>query len=179
MISPIGKRHLKSNSQEHAFTPLENKSLTGFTLIELVLVIFLVSILVGLSTPLFRRTFSGLQLKDAAFNISKTVNYAQEMAIIERANYKINFDFEKGRYWLNKIDRSGESPTYKRIEGRYGRTYFLPKGLKLGGTSKEFVLYPDGHSDTGEIKIADRGGDGYVVRIEGFAGRMKIEEIKK
>ncbi len=167
---PIGKRKHRNNSIK-AFIPLDNKYLTGFTLIELVLVILLISILIGLSTPIFRRTFSNLELKNTTYNISKMINYAEEMAIIDKVNYKINFDFEKGKYWITK----GE----EKIGGRYGRTFFLPRGLTFTGKREEITLYPDGSSGRAEIKIVDKTGEGYQLQIKGFGSRVQIEEIKK
>lgn len=136
MILPTGKKR-RSNS--------------GFTLIELVLVIFLISILVALSTPLFKRTFTNLELKNVSFNIAKIISYAREMAIVERANYRINFDF--------------------------GRFFYLPEGVTLEAEAEEINLYPDGSCDRVEIRIADEKGRGYLLRVREFGSHVKIEEI--
>ena len=56
----------------------------GFTLIELTLVTAIILALIGLSIPLFKKTFTNLSAKDAVFNISKLVSYAQEKAVIDR-----------------------------------------------------------------------------------------------
>ncbi|MCK4462842.1 MAG: prepilin-type N-terminal cleavage/methylation domain-containing protein [Candidatus Omnitrophica bacterium] len=154
-----------------------NKYLTGFTLIELVLVILLISILVALSTPLFRRTFSDLELRNTAFNITKLINYAQEMAIIERTNYKLNFDFKKGKYHLTYLVATEDTPVYEKIEGRHGKTFLVPRGLTLEGKKDEIIFYPDGRSDKVKLNLIDKNGKGYLLRVKGFGRHVEMEEI--
>ena len=167
MISPIGKQ-----SRRNEF------GLTGFTLIELALVTLLILILIGLSTPPFRRTFSNLSLKNSAYNISNLINYGQEKAIIERKNFKLNFDIQSSRYWLSEWNDSIEPPDYTRLSGRFGRTFTLPQGLSFKISRTELILYPDGHSDEMNIDIFNTKGEGYRLVIRGFGRRIEISEIE-
>ena len=176
MISRTGKNRLNRLNK-----PYKVIISAGFTLIELVLVALIILVIIGLSTPLFRRQFSGLEMKNASFNIAKAVNYAQEMAIIDRTVYKVNFDFEKGVFWITKRMVSEDVETYTEISGRYGRIFYMPKGAALTGKTAEIMLYPDGRSDAGVIQISDKNGDGYEVSIGGFETRieeMGAEDVK-
>ncbi|MBL7156753.1 MAG: prepilin-type N-terminal cleavage/methylation domain-containing protein [Candidatus Omnitrophica bacterium] len=184
MTSPIGTKKEHNNNSGRGFTPpfLTEKKLfgagrAGFTLIELILVALLISILISLSTPLFRRTFSDIQLKNTAFNMARMINYMREIAIIERANYKLNLDHKKGTYWIMKLDSFGEKPVYKRIGGRYGRTFSLPEGLRFGDKVKKIVFYPDGRSNEAEIKIVDKNGEGRILHVKGFGSEIEIKDI--
>jgi len=154
-----------------------NKYRRGFTLIELVLVILFISIITALSTPLFRNTFSELELKNTTFNLSKIINYAQEMAIIDKASYKLNFDFDGGAYWLTKSYFVDRKQTFTKLEGKYGRKFYFPDGLALTASKKEIVLYPDGRSDTAEISIVDKNGRGRSLKVASFGSQVEIEEI--
>jgi prepilin-type N-terminal cleavage/methylation domain-containing protein len=150
---------------------------SGFTLVELILVILLISILTGLSTPLFRKTLSGLVLKNASFDLAQFINYAREMAIVEKTPHKLNLDFENGKYWITRYAVSEEGVLYKRVKGRYGREYFLPRGLGFTADKKEFIFYPDGRSDEAEIKITDKKTEeARLVSVEGFGEGVKIKE---
>ena len=139
----------------------------------------IISILIGLSTPIFRGTFSDLTLKDSSYNISQSMNYGQEKAIIERRNYKMTFDFQNGRYRLLAIDESMEPSAYKRIEGRFGRAFTLPRGVSFRGPKNEVAFYPDGHSDEGYIDVLNAKGAGYRMVIKGFGSRIEMKEIKR
>ncbi len=165
-ILPIGKKGHRNNYHN------------AFTLIELVLITLIISILIGLSTPLFRRSFSDLTLKDSSYTISKLINYGQEKAILERKNFKMNFDFQSGKYWLLEWDDLLDPPTYKRIAGKLGRVFTLPRGISFRGSKNEVVFYPDGHSDEGNIDIFNAKGEGYRITIKGFGSRVEIKEVK-
>lgn len=162
MISPIGKKTARSK---------------GFTLIELVLVIILISVITALSAPLFSRTFSDLVIRNTALDMAKMINYAQEMAIIEKSNYKLNIDSEKAKYWITRYKPAEEGFLYERIKGRYGKMFFLPRGLALTCDKSGALFYPDGRSDKVEIKVRDKSsGETRIVKIKGFASRVQIRK---
>lgn len=148
----------------------------GLTLIELTLVTLLLLVIVGISIPTFKKTFQNLSAKDAAFNISKLINYAQEMAVLEKKNFKIIFDFEKGTYQLFGIDDSAKPPVYKKAPSRFGKLYNLPQGLTIKGEKKEVVFYPDGHCDSIKIYIMFKN-KGYSLIVQRFGNAVKVKEV--
>lgn len=149
----------------------------GFTLIELILVTFLLLTIIGLSIPLFKRTFSDLSAKDASFNISKLINYAQEMAVLERNNFKITFDFQKGKYQLSELDLSQKPPLYIKVRSRFGKLFGVPQGIRLTGGRKEAVFYPDGHCDEIIVNVLAKD-EGYSVIVKGFGNVVDVKEVK-
>lgn len=59
-----------------------NARRSGFTLIEVVLVLVLIIIISSISLPFFSNTLKGLQLKTSARTIRRAVSYARGMAIM-------------------------------------------------------------------------------------------------
>ena len=153
-----------------------NKSVAAFTLIELFLVVLLLSVIVSLSTPMFRRTFSELSLKNTAFTISKLANYSQEMAIIDRVSYRMNLDYKNGKFWLAKFEP--KENTYKKLTNMYGKVFAFPESSNASGP-KDVTFNPDGRCDEAEIRITDAHGTGYAVRTQGFGRRVAVEDITK
>lgn len=163
---------------------------SGFTLIELTLVTVIILALMGLSAPLFRKTFSDLTAKDAAFNISKLISYAQERAVIERRNFKITFNFTSGNYQLSESQVSKGKTAYKQMKGRFGRTFTLPQGLSFRDDEsgiakakneeykKAIVFYPDGRSDPLVIEMLNKENAGYRITSKGFGALVGIKEVK-
>ncbi|MDD3906288.1 MAG: hypothetical protein PHS46_07180 [Candidatus Omnitrophica bacterium] len=161
----------------------------AFTLIELTLVTVIILSLVGLSIPLFRKTFAALSAKDAVFNISKLVSYAQERAVIDRKNYRITFDFNRRTYQLFESNSSAEGIVYVKGDKRFGKVFFLPQGLffrdaKTGVTQKtqeeykkHVLFYPDGHCDELSLEVVDAKGNGYSVAVKGFGFGAGIKEV--
>ena len=148
----------------------------GFTLVELTFVALLLLIITGISIPLFKKSFSDLSAKDVSFNISKLINYAQEMAVLERTNFKITFDFPGGKYQLLKIDALSQPPVYKKAQGRFGRLFGLPQGLDISADKNEIVFYPDGHCDELKLNVLARNS-GYSVAVERFGNMVRIKEV--
>lgn len=163
---------------------------SAFTLIELTLVTVIILALAGLSIPLFKRTFSDLSAKDAAFNISKLAGYAQEKSIINRKRYKISFDLNRRNYQMLESQQTADALSWVKEKTRFGKIFTLPLELSFydpetGLTKKteeeyrkNVIFYPDGHCDKLSIGIIDKSGVGYGVTLNGFGLLAKIKEIK-
>lgn len=160
------------------FMRLEKKALerAGLTLIELTLVTLLLLVIIGLSIPTFKKTFQDLSAKDTSFNISKLINYAQEMAVLGKKNFRITFDFQKGTYQLFEIDDSAKPPVYKRVQSRFGKIYAIPQGLTLRGEKKDMIFYPDGHCDSIKIYIMYKD-KGYSLIVQRFGTAVNVKEV--
>jgi Tfp pilus assembly protein FimT len=161
----------------------------AFTLIELTLVTVIILALVGLSIPLFKRTFSDLSAKNTAFNISKLASYAQEKSIINRKNYKMVFDFNRHSYQLFESGQSRDGIIYAGEKGRFGKNFYLPQGISFYDPKadvterpgeeyrKQVLFYPDGHCDELSIDVVDKGGRGYSITLTGFGSTARIKEV--
>ncbi|MDD5440012.1 MAG: prepilin-type N-terminal cleavage/methylation domain-containing protein [Candidatus Omnitrophica bacterium] len=131
----------------------------GFTLIELVLVILLISVLIGLSTPQFKNTYEGLELDNSSRDLAQIMNFAREMAVVNRENYRIFIDPGERVYWLERYDASNEPAGYKRFAGRFGKAFRISGRLSVLSSGNEAVFYPDGHSDELRVVLASKAGE--------------------
>lgn len=145
----------------------------GFTFIELVLVSIIILVLVGLSTPLFRRSFSGVQLKQTCQNLTQLMRYLQAKAIAERNILRLNFDFAQGTFWPTVEDEESVGK-FKRIKGRWGATVKAAEGVAIEALEEISVsegvpyisFYPDGSSDKTKIKISDNKGKSFIITTQ-------------
>jgi hypothetical protein len=158
MISPTGRIPSKA----------------GYTLIELILLTVIIAILVAVSTPLFRNTFTSLELKESSYNIAKLVNYIQERAIVEGVPYKLVLDAERSRYYIMKSDPK-DPAKYMRLEEKTGRIFGLPAGAKLKTDKAEIHFYPDGHSDKATLTIISKGRTERLM-IKGNLGNVEFAD---
>ena len=156
---------------------VRSNTLTGFTLIELLIVAAIILVLTSFSTPLFRKTFTDLELKETASNISKFIAFAQQQAVIDEAIYKISFDFENKKYRLLVSGEEG-GMKFKSTSGRFGRVFNLPRDIDIDGEKNEILFYPDGRSDKVELKLISK--DSKVLRITttGVLGNVIVEQEK-
>ena len=147
----------------------------GFTLLELILVILLVSILVALSTPQFRKTFSGLELKNTCFNISKMASFAQDMSIIEKTNYRFNIDFESNRYYLTKVIVLEGETKYTKIDGRFGKSFSISPDIRITGDFGSVTFFPDGKITPAHFELYNKYNEGYIITLSDFGKKISIE----
>lgn len=154
----------------------------GFTLIELFIVSGIILALVAFSTPLFRKTFNELQLREAASNISKLAAFAQQEAILNRNTYKISFNPEKRTYQLLSAgSQEGAKVEFKPSGGRFGRVFHWPGSIDMEaqlneGRSVGISFYPDGHSDKAEFKLANKNDKVLRITSTGVLGNIAIYE---
>lgn len=78
----------------------------GFTLLELLLVLVVVSIAFGIAVPLFMRSFQSHRLRTAGRTMVMTVKYARNMSVLKQRAYALRFDFETGRIDLVSGDNA-------------------------------------------------------------------------
>ena len=98
--------------------------------------------------------------------------------MLERKNYRVAFNFKKGRYQLLEIaDPAAKKPVYRRAVGRFGRLFGLPQGLKLTGDRSDIIFYPDGHCDKANVNVLINLG-GYSVTVKGFGNMVEVKEFK-
>jgi len=137
----------------------------GFTLIELSLVTVILVILVGVSAPLFRRTYISLELNETAENIGKFMEYGQAMAVNEKINTRLAFDFDVGSYRLTVSKESGTSALYSAIDGRMGRSFSVPGTVELSGDDNTLDFYPSGRSEAFKLFLESSSGKRILIEL--------------
>lgn len=164
---PIGRKlpNLKNNS--------------GFTLLELTIVVIIVAILGALSLPIFKNSLFNIQLSNTAHNLSHLMRYAQERSIVERINYQLNFDPQLISFWLTKEPNPLMGGAYSRLSGKIGKITILPQGIKIE-TEKYLVnFYPDGKIDKTLIYISDDKGRYFTITTQEQTGYVQFFDYKK
>jgi prepilin-type N-terminal cleavage/methylation domain-containing protein len=138
----------------------------GFTLLELIAVLVLISTVLAIAAPSLRGFVRGRQTSDTAARMLSLTHLARSRAISQGCTYRLNFDTEEGIYWLT-VQEGG---AFVEIEGDYGRHFRLPVGVSiaLNAPSDEEELsyvrfHPDGRCDAATIELV--GGEGDVLQV--------------
>ncbi len=169
---------------------------SAFTLLELLVVVSIISIALGLLTPLFRKTFLDLQLNSSAQEIVSLMRYAQERAIVENTVFRLNLDTENGSYWLtmenpDKPEGNGlasysqshnsDTDVFSRLAGNLGRLNNIAEGLKIETQENTVDFYLDGEAESFKIKITNPNNKGLVITQKSAAGTsiVVIDENEK
>jgi len=129
----------------------------GFTLVELIVVLFILSIIAALAAPSFTRTLVSSQLSASAAEVRATFARARTLAVVGGSERAVVFDIGKGEYGLdNEATRRG-FPEPVRLSG-----------VILGGERVErgdavVRFFPDGSAEEAEVSVT--GGDGGRIRV--------------
>ena len=135
----------------------------GFTLLELILVMVIISTVLSMAAPSLRGFFSSRKSHDAASNILSLIRYARSQAITEGRVYRINFNPDEGIYWLTV----NEEGVFTGLDNEFGREFLLPDDTTVElekknhqkATEKYIAFYSQGMAESGVITLTDRRGD--------------------
>ena len=100
---------------------------TGFTLLELVLVMCIIAILAGVMVPSLSGFAAGRRTTNAATTILALANYARTQAVAEGAVYRLNFDDNARTVWLTRQVEGQFQPA----PGDWGERQPLPAGVRM------------------------------------------------
>ena len=107
----------------------------GFTLLELIVVIGIITIVLGVSAPRIFGAYKRGQLRSEANMLATTFRYSQGMAAVQRATYRIHFNIDKNSYHLSRDSSRGDdfelTDNDLMASGDYGlfpgqRTRYMP-----------------------------------------------------
>lgn len=135
----------------------------GFTLIEILLVVLLLSIVVLVSVPNFSRTYTQLRLTDAANQMQYLMRYAQQRAITKGTQHRIGFNEDFTEYFLTEKKSEEESQaegkeedSFQHIAGRWGRPVSVPQDIAVSSPVPYLEFFPDGTMSKADIQMCQK-----------------------
>ncbi|MEW6109090.1 MAG: type II secretion system protein [Nitrospirota bacterium] len=139
------------------------RSITGFTLIELVIVLFII----GLSASVVIFSAGRLQdkalFKEEARKLFLTIGHARNISLMEKRNVEFRIDRDENRYW---IDYGNEKSS---------NTHILPKKFTIEGDTLFF--FPKGNSSGGSVKIVNDKGQEYEIEVNPVLGTPSFKRL--
>ena len=137
----------------------------GFTLLELILVLFLIGAILAISAPSLRGFFQSRQTADAAARVAALAQWAHSQAIARGQRCRLNIDPQAGTCWVSVQRRAG----FEAADGEEGLPFPFPEGsqvtLKLAsGEGPPYVqFHPSGRADVATIEFRGREGEVFLV----------------
>lgn len=151
----------------------------GFTLIELVIVLIIISLLAVLLTPNLTRTLSHMEAKGAAKRLSAILRYCRSDAVNKRRVNLVVLDTASNVVSIYSLHEEEPEPKAERF-------YPLPAGVKLekidvgknlyDSSQPAFEFYPNGGSNGGTAVIRSERGRTYTIRVDLLTGGVKVLE---
>ena len=156
---------------------------SGFTLVELMLVLALMAVIVFLALPSFQNLLQGT-LQQEAGRLAGVIRLLRNEAVLTHTNYRLMLDLKRGRYFVQQQDPEG---AYHEIsDPRVLAGHTLPGDLQLvnltllGRTYRTdeieplpVVVDPSGYLDPFLLRLTHADED-YTLRVAGFTGRVEL-----
>ena len=130
---------------------------TGYTVIEVTVVLAILALTLTMAMPLFARHLTGAVLDTASAQIRAALRGARSTAIAEDRAIVFQGD-AAGGYWLDR--RHFALPA---VSGS------APPQIAIGNAGR-ITFYPSGGSSGGRILVTNRAGD-RVIAVDGLTGR--------
>ena len=149
----------------------------GFTLLELVMVLVLISTVLAMAAPSLRGFVKGRQIAEAVAQVLSLTHLARSQAASQGCVYRLNIDAEAKAYWLT-MQRAG---TFVELDSEHGRRFHLPEEVSVtlefsvtNALTTYIQFYPDGRSDQVTIKLTGRGKKVFEVTCPSAAERFCV-----
>ena len=138
------------------------RSATGFTLLELVLVMVIICTVLAMASLSLRGFFSSRRTADAAAQIVALTQFARTSAVTDGKVYRVNLDVTEGKYWLT----AQAAGAFETIPSEFGRVFLLPEGTTaqwvepLDAELLDWIpFYPDSRTEAAHIRLTGRQGE--------------------
>lgn len=154
----------------------------GFTLIELVVVVFLIGAFFAVAMPRVLRT-DDMNLRSASRGLVTTIRYVYSKAVFEKRIYKLSFDMDTGEYWTEFI----EGNQFRSAEDSASGVRKLPGGVffndiqtertqgKIASGRDAFILFlPTGIVDSSVIHLRAGKDNFFTLSTNPYTGATKV-----
>jgi type II secretory pathway pseudopilin PulG len=152
----------------------------GFTLLEMILVLFLLTGLLGILIP--RMTF-GDNLGSVGRRLVGTIRSLQEMAMTTQKTVRLYVDIDQGIYWPMVLDGKEEKVPF---DPAWATPLPLPEsvrvievaaaqGKKASGRA-DLWFYPSGRIDPVTIHLTDGAENILAIAVEPVTGAIRVSD---
>ncbi len=159
---------------------LKSMRKNGFTLIELIVVISLISLILFLALPRFHGGFLSDNTKKVSRWIMLKVRTLKEKAVRERKIYILHVSFDSNKLWTSHETMSPEELQQAEQNG-YGVSDDVivldveyPDNEKISTGQADIYFYKKGYSDPAMIHIKNSDDEKFSFLIEPFLFHVRM-----
>jgi len=139
----------------------------GFTLIELVVTLFVLALAVGVAAPSIARGVDTVRTRAEAGGIATFLRAAREKAITHNRTYEVRV-------------RPEESLVELRTGDAVSATKRLAAGVRVTAeppSARTITFLPQGLTSGGRLRIEMPGRQGYLITLDALTGRVSTQRL--
>jgi Tfp pilus assembly protein FimT len=157
---------------------------SGFTLLELSLVLLILVAVLGIVLPRLRDP-GRAELLAQSHRLVIAFRWLRSEAVLNGSTYRLNYDLDQQRYWVDVADQSADLEQFARDTGPLARGTTLQPPVsmtdvvlptlvgKIAQGQIYTVFYPTGEIDSTIIHLATPT-EAYTLYVEPMSGRLKM-----
>ncbi len=163
---------------------------TGFTIVEVLIVVILVALLASVGGGIYVGTYKNMLVKKAACDLMLAAKYARILAIEEQSQCSIQLDAQNNRFvvTIEKAGQNGGVNDQVIVKNSYCRPVEFGGNVKFEviqikpvnpmdfldmGKQNVIVFSPDGTAQTAVIQIGN-GKNHMTVQVTAATGKVKL-----
>ncbi len=162
---------------------MKTRSTTGFTLIELAVVLAIIGILAGVLVPRLPDV-TAWKLKSSARRLSGTISSLYDYSARTQLVYRLTLDIDKNEYFVSLLNIDNE---FEKADFDFAKQTSLPTNIKINqaftatqgalNSGKAVIHFlPSGVVDASVIYLEDKSSNRFTLTIHPLTGRVKIIE---
>jgi general secretion pathway protein H len=145
------------------------KTASGFTLLEIMVVMVIAGLMIALVPPLFSSAVSGTRLKGSARDLAIVLRETRSKAIIHNTEQLVHLDLKEPRY------RVGNGKI-RALPENVDMAVEVVTGARIEETAQHVLrFFPDG-SSSGELITLSGGNRAYYLQLNWLTGSITITE---
>lgn len=150
------------------------KSCRGFTLMELLFIVVIMSIAMAIVMPSLVRSIRGHRLRTASHTLVTVARYARSMAVLKQSALSITFNLDTGQ--IDLISTNTSLPRFTRVVKGVSLEYVDIENDKRYTEGVCTVPYwRNGTCRPFSVRISDEHGNHMVVKVDALSGVRAIE----
>ena len=158
------------------------KKENGFSLIEALVVLFVIGIITGVTLPYFFGFYSGAELKTAGRRVASVLRAAKSYADAKDLDYQVVFSISGGGNQLTMT--TFEDPDGSNDQVGKPEKIELSKSVQFtvsfsGSSSDRVTFYSNGTANNGTVTINNTDkGKKVEVTVNQYTGAVKVSDLK-
>tara|TARA_B100000686_G_scaffold43481_1_gene45699 strand:- start:359 stop:847 length:489 start_codon:yes stop_codon:yes gene_type:complete len=152
-------------------------NIRGFTLLELIIVLILIALIAGLTTPYLMATLDRVKGEASVKRIATLFRAARSKAVSEKVPYSFNANMENNQYWLINMETEETSSIHK-LDKTIKIFEFSDKEETITDGIFNIFFYPQGNTSGGTLFLTSRGTMkvNYSLTLDPITGKPYVEQ---
>jgi len=174
------------SSETRPLAAFRSGDASGFTLLELTIVLLILGIAVSFLVPRLRDP-EAAALTASADRLATTARYLYDEAAYQRLPMRLNLDLDHQVYFVTVLGGDPDAPEFVPARSPLARPVILPDAvafrdvfLPAVGTVTEGTVFaqfsPDGWADPLVVHLRGRSGGDATMAIEPLTGRTRVAD---